>query len=110
MNYSFLVLLFCAAFNSQAFSKEKKVKLAPPHKIEDPGSATPLIYKSPNEVKDLEPRLADDPVKSICTDNFGMIHKKGTSGYDGCLRNQNTMRPQNASDKNPNSLGITFGN
>ena len=105
--FFFAALLFFSPF---AQSKPKKIQLAPPHKIEDPGSATPLIYKTPDEVKNLEPKAEDDPVKSICTDNFGMIHKKGTAGYDGCIRNQNTVRPQNASDKNPNSVGFTIGN
>lgn len=110
MKLSYFILFLGVAFSTPAFPKQKKVQLAPPHKIDDPGSATPLIYKTPQEVEKLEPRVADDPVKSICTDNFGMVHKKGTSGYDGCLRNQNTLPPQNATDKNPNSVGITFGN
>ena len=108
-----LTLLLCAisAFANPVKNPKGKINFRPPHeKIEDPGSATPLIYKSPAEVKNLEQKPQESAVKTICTDSMGMMIKKGDSGYEACVRNQDKLGPSRANDKNPNSVGISIGN
>lgn len=90
---------------------EKKINLKPQHgKSEDPGSATHLIYESPkNSEKASE---VDGKGKIVagqnCTDQLGMIYKKGDNGYEGCLRTMDAARPE-SSDQRRKSVGITIG-
>lgn len=96
----------------------KKLQLAPPQQkaqtTEDPGSATRLLYEDPRNkyslTADADKKVPSGAVKATCTDNMGMIYKKGDSGYDGCLRTVNTQAPKLPGDnKRPSSLGITIG-
>jgi hypothetical protein len=49
-------------------------------------------------------------VKSTCTDNMGMIYKKGDSGFDGCLRTFGKAPPSAVpGNKRNNSVGISIG-
>ncbi len=103
-----LPLLVLAAPSEAA----KKIDLKPKQeKVEDPGSATPLIYKTPP--KDVIQKESSDGTVKIavtCTDNLGMVHKKGGKSYEACLRNQDKTRPEsNFNEKNPKSVGITIG-
>ncbi len=87
-----------------------KVNLKPQQqKVEDPGSAEALLYKNP---KDLPAPAKENSssglsIASTCTDSLGMIHKKGETGYEACLRNLNKTQPENKNQ--PNSLGFTIG-
>jgi hypothetical protein len=91
---------------------EAKVDLRPKHqKVEDPGSATPLLYKTPQQTEALKPSAkASGKITASCTDRFGTVVKQGDKGYETCLRNLDRSKIQNANEKNPNSVGITFGN
>ena len=93
---------------------QAKVDLSPKaKKIEDPGSATPLIYKSPTKTHALDQGVkgaTKSRVTATCTDDAGLTVKQGDRGYEACLRGVNQARPQpEPSEKNPNSVGITIG-
>lgn len=102
-------LALCLLFLPMAHAK---VDLAPKkQKIEDPGSATPLLYKSPQQLEALKPSgSAKAKITATCTDSLGMVVKQGDKGYESCLRNLNKSKIQNANEKNPNSVGISIGN
>ncbi len=110
---SFMILTLCFSPTVTVEAKEKKIDLKPKvEKIEDPGSATPLIYKAPSKTS-----LAEEKTKgaisitATCTDSLGMVHKKGDKSYEACLRNLDKTKPENNfNEKNPKSLGITIGN
>jgi hypothetical protein len=107
MLFLFLSTLLC--FNT---AEAKKIDLKPKQeKVEDPGSATPLIYKAPP--KDLSFEKSESGNMKIavtCTDSLGMVHKKGDRSYEACLRNLDKSKPEgNFNEKNPKSVGITIG-
>ncbi len=115
----FFFFLAIPAFAAQKPAKEKKLKLTPPGQkaqtTEDPGSATRLLYEDPRNKYSLtagaDKKTPDGPVRATCTDNMGMIYKKGDAGYDSCLRTLNSQAPKlPGDDKRPNSVGITIGN
>ncbi|MGZ3658189.1 MAG: hypothetical protein ACXVB9_15965 [Bdellovibrionota bacterium] len=116
-----LLLLVLGLVQIHAFaSDKKKVNLTPPGQTaastEDPGSATRLLYEDPRNQNSItagdEKKLPNTGVKATCTDNMGMIYKKGDRGYDGCLRAFGKgIQPSLPGDnKRPNSVGITIGN
>lgn len=104
--FTFTVSLFLSATMAQA-----KVDLRPrSQKVEDPGSATPLLYKDSKELDRLKPAEKSSAVTSTCTDSSGVTIKKGSAGYETCLNNVNKSKNTNVNEKNPNSLGFTIGN
>jgi hypothetical protein len=104
----FLILL---SFTLPAEANAKKIDLKPKHeKVEDPGSATPLLYKSPKDTKEAEAHRQGLKISASCTDGMGMVVKQGEKGYEACLRNLDRLMPQKVDEKNPNSVGITIGN
>lgn len=105
-----LLIISLALFAYTPGAEARKVDLKPKHeKPEDPGSATPLLYKSPKEQPDLGAKPSGVTVNSTCTDGLGMIHKSGSASFESCIRNQNKILPNKANESKPNSLGITFG-
>lgn len=107
----FPALLFALAL-ALPVTGEAKVDLKPKaRKLEDPGSATPLLYKSPAESESLN-QGAKGALRAhaTCTDRFGTVVKQGDKAYEACLRNLDKSKIQNANEKNPNSVGITIGN
>ena len=95
------------------------MNLTPPGQVaaetEDPGSATRLLYEDPRNQNSLTPgadkKVPSPSVQATCTDNMGMIYKKGAAGYDGCLRSFGKGTPPRLpGDNRPNSVGITIGN
>jgi hypothetical protein len=117
-----LVLGFMQA-HSFAYAKGKKktnLDLTPPGQTasenEDPGSATRLLYEDPRNQNsitagtDEKTQALSGQVKSTCTDNMGMIYKKGAAGYDGCLRTFGKAPPSAVpGNKRNNSVGISIG-
>lgn len=93
--------------------KKLNLKMQPSKKDMDPGSATRLIYMDP---KKLQAEEQEEQGKSklgisvTCTDQLGMIHKKGDKGYDGCIRTlDKTSSSLQGSDKQKPSAGFTIG-
>lgn len=106
----FLVLL-SFTLPAEASEGKKKIDLKPKHeKVEDPGSATPLLYKTPGQIQGAEAQRKGISIKATCTDSMGMVNKQGDKGYEACLRNLDKLRPEKVDEKNPNSVGITIGN
>jgi hypothetical protein len=104
----FLVAVACAL----PVLAEAKVDLKPKtRKLEDPGSATPLLYKTPAESERLN-QGAKGAVRAhaTCTDRFGTVVKQGDKAYEPCLRNLDKSQIHQSNEKNPNSVGITIGN
>jgi hypothetical protein len=104
-----LLLLITSSFLAAA-AAHAKIDLRPKgQKIEDPGSATPLLYKAPQNGENATPSKLK--VSATCTDSMGMVVKSTDKGYESCLRsNMNRTKVQNPSEKNPNSIGFTIGN
>ena len=104
-------ILLALAVSMPVFA-EAKVDLKPKtRKLEDPGRATPLLYKSPAESEGLNQGAKGAArVHATCTDRFGTVVKKGDKAYEACLRNLDKSQIHNANEKNPNSVGITIGN
>ena len=115
-----LLLMIITSVQPAVASKtkdSKKIKLAPPGQksqtMEDPGSATRLLYEDPRNKYSLtagaDNKQPESAFKPTCTDSMGMIYKKGDKGYDGCLRTVNQQAPHLPGDKRSPSLGITIG-
>lgn len=114
-----LVVLVTVQVHAQEV-KKNKLKLMPPGQkaqaTEDPGNATRLLYEDPRNKNSLTHGVnldgtAKGPVTSTCTDNMGMIYKKGDAGYDGCLRTFSHVQPKlPGDDKRQNAVGFTIGN
>ncbi len=118
-----LVLLLVVLFTVQVHAedaKKKKIRHGNAEQkaqvTEDPGNATRLLYVDPRKNESLSHEIDSDAgrknaVTSTCTDNMGMIYKKGDKGYDGCLRTFAHPAPKlPGDDKRPNAVGITIGN
>jgi hypothetical protein len=115
MKFSFSLMIFTLCFSPTVSveAKEKKIDLKPKaEKVEDPGSATHLIYKAPGkDTLSEEKSTGTISITATCTDNLGMVHKKTDKSYEACLRNLDKTKPENNfNEKNPKSLGITIGN
>ena len=114
-----VVLSLCAGFAfAEETSAEKPVKkklnlkLQPSKKDLDPGSATHLLYVDPKKLQQEEANSAKSGVNvtTSCTDQLGMIHKKGDKGYDGCIRTlDKTSSSLQDSGKQKPSAGFTIG-
>lgn len=114
----FLLIALClyplAASAAQNPGK-KRIDLRPPQeKTEDPGSATPMLYKNPSELPTAnfpaEGKKNGLKVSQSCTDSLGMVHQQGDRSYEACLRSLDKYKPSpRAGEKNPNSLGFTIG-
>jgi hypothetical protein len=95
---------------------EKKIDLKPnatkeAKKPEDPGSATHMLYESPQKLEaETGKKSAKLKVSSTCTDGLGMVHKHGDKSYEACLRNMDKSAPtKTLNDKNRPSMGISIG-
>lgn len=107
----FPVFLFAVACSTPAIAGAKLDLKPKAQKLEDPGSATPLLYKSPAKTEGLSQGAKGAlRVHATCTDRFGTVVKQGDKAYEACLRNLDRSKIQNANEKNPNSVGITIGN
>jgi hypothetical protein len=103
--FALLVLLMPVA---AVAAPKKKLDLKPQTtKVEDPGSATHLIYEAPAKNMD-KAEESTSVVKPTCTDQMGMIYKKGDKGYSGCLRTMDLAKP--ADKRHSPSVGFTIGN
>ncbi|MCO5144259.1 MAG: hypothetical protein M9962_14310 [Oligoflexia bacterium] len=101
-------LFICLLTASPLYAKNnKKINLSPSYEQkEDPGSATPLLYKvaDPNLGKDKK----DLKLSASCTDSLGMVHTKSDPGYQACLRTLEKTAPDLGKDKEKQSIGITI--
>lgn len=89
-------------------AEARPINLAPPARpVEDPGSATPLLYQVP---KKGDSGAGRGPASTAsCTDSLGVIHVKGSAGFTACLRTQNLTKPEQALPGNRgDSVGFTF--
>lgn len=104
--------VLCLMLASLAAVAAEKIDLKPKTeatKGNDPGSATQLLYESPEKVEEKAggARLS---VATTCTDHLGMVHKKGDKSFEACLRNMDaTTPPTSPSDKRRPSFGISIG-
>lgn len=98
----FFILLLPLA----AGAANKKINLKPqPSKLEDPGSATHLIYEAP---KASDTKVEENgAVKPTCRDSVGMVYKKGDKGYEGCFRTMDLSQPQDK--RHSPSVGFSIG-
>lgn len=104
------IVLASMPLTVQANVPKKKVDLKPRHeKVEDPGAAEPLIYKSPADTAAIKKEAGGIKITASCTDQMGMVVKSSDAGYESCLKNQDKLRPHKADEKNPNSVGFTIG-
>lgn len=117
MKLSLIALCLLPAFTLALAAEKKKVDLKPNSTKEaknakDPGSATNLLFESPQQLQS-EVGSAKKPgvaVTATCKDHLGMIHKQGDKSYEGCLRTLDKTAPAKpTTDKNAPSMGITIG-
>lgn len=106
-----LLSIFVMAGTLAAVSADaRSINLAPPARpVDDPSSATSLLYKTPK--KDAVHGASRGPasVAVSCTDSLGVIHVKGSAGFTACLRTQNLTKPEQALPGNRgDSVGFTF--
>jgi len=103
-------LAFILPMAAQAETK-KKIDLRPQNqKVEDPGSATPLLFKTPAQTAPTAKDTNSIKITGSCKDLHGMIVKSSDPSYATCLKNQGKLKPEKVDENNPNSVGITIGN
>jgi len=101
--FSFMALAF--VFSLPTVSAAKGIDLKPPARpIEDPGSATPLLYQKPEGAQGRGLASAAN-----CTDGSGVIYRKGSPGFDACLRTRNLTKPEEALPGNRGDSLLLFG-
>ena len=106
-----ITILLAALFTVSAQAADKKIDLRPHHKkVEDPGSATPLLYKKAPPPSVNAGSGSGVKVTATCTDSLGMVIQSDDKAYEACLRDQDKSRLSNPTEKKPNSLGISIGN
>ncbi|RYZ95801.1 MAG: hypothetical protein EOP11_24350 [Proteobacteria bacterium] len=85
----------------------KTIDLKPPVRaVEDPGSATGLLYQKPDSSVSIGRGLASS---SNCTDTAGVIYRKGSPGFSACLRTRALVKPEESLPGNRGDSLLIFG-
>lgn len=103
--FSLCLALNCIAIAAPAHAKA--IDLKPPVRaVEDPGSATNLLYQKPDPALGSGRGLASS---ADCTDAAGVIYRKGSAGFSACQRTRALVKPEESLPGNRGDSFLLFG-